>query len=243
MEVELAAKKAKFAGARFPSNFEDYDNNYNFTFLDRPLTAAEVEKYLGLGFDLRFDPVQSMMRSSFCTLFSWAVPCEETLKEIAKFSDGLVEEHMAGGGYWAYLLRDFFNVDITCYDHGPLFKNYIPDVVWSDVVERKADEGPVKEDATIMIVWPPMGEKQYDGDALMVEKMAVGQKLIYVGESYGGCTGSDLFHSCISEFFEEVKDLDIPQWPGLHDRALFLVKEKEFNLAAFTAKKAVTAET
>lgn len=56
-------------------------------------------------------------------------------------------------------------------------------------------------------------------DALCQFMDVGGGTVAYVGEGWGGCTGDDLFHGLLSEFFEEDYDMScsVPQWSGIHD--------------------------
>ena len=49
---------------------------------------------------------------------------------------------------------------------------------------------------TILMVWPPLYEEL---SSEIFKEMSVGQKLIYIGESKGGCTGNDDFFNLLSE--------------------------------------------
>ena len=54
-----------------------------------------------------------------------------------------------------------------------------------------------------------------------------GNKLIYIGEGGGGCTGCDKFHSLLYSEWLEVEDVwvDIPQWTGMHDGASLFIRK------------------
>lgn len=71
-------------------------------------------------------------------------------------------------------------------------------------------------------------------EALMAYELAGGQRVIYVGESSGGCTASGQFHARIGQGCDcwgddgpcgcpdvgpwtRMKELSIPQWDGIHD--------------------------
>ena len=45
-----------------------------------------------------------------------------------------------------------------------------------------------------------------------------GDRFVYVGEGYGGCTGDDVFHELLEEEWTEMKTIEIPQWPCIHDQ-------------------------
>jgi hypothetical protein len=70
------------------------------------------------------------------------------------------------------------------------------------------------KDRNVFMAWPPYDTSMAYDTALA---MYPGQYLIYIGEGYGGCNGDDLFFEYLNDQFEEVDNLTIPQWFGLHD--------------------------
>jgi hypothetical protein len=42
--------------------------------------------------------------------------------------------------------------------------------------------------------------------------------VLYIGEGGGGCTGDDKFHEILASDYKDILEVDIPQWPGIHDR-------------------------
>lgn len=72
-----------------------------------------------------------------------------------------------------------------------------------------------------MLCWP-----SYD-DPMGFNTLSTftGNKLIYIGEGDGGCTGDDKFHDLLREEWKEVKEIDIRQWIGIHD-AMFFFERK-----------------
>ena len=40
--------------------------------------------------------------------------------------------------------------------------------------------------------------------------------VVYIGES-GGCIGTTHFHRLLDKRFEEINEIQIPQWRGIHD--------------------------
>ena len=230
----------------------------DYAHLDRPWAHHELETKMKLRAD---NLIASGMRSPFTKNYGWAIPSREALEAIMAFvGDAVIEEHMAGGGYWSYLLREHFGARITAYDIGPKQDSYLPETVWVDVYAHDAVAGVVNQDAAILLVWPPMEEydpTEYglyrsgwfkegsqppkpaplpgtDGGAGITASMLVGQKLVYVGEGAHECTGTGLFHRILGEFFEWIEEWgEIPQWGGLHDRVHHLIKTKDFDLDEF----------
>ena len=77
-----------------------------------------------------------------------------------------------------------------------------------------------KDFDVIIMSWPDM---ENETDAEIVKAMKPGQVLIYQGESYGGCTGSDELHEAIFNLCTPDEELNIKlrashiQWYGIHD--------------------------
>ena len=74
----------------------------------------------------------------------------------------------------------------------------------------------------LMMSWPPYD----DPFAYNVLKAFMGDKLIFVGEGYGGCTGDDDFFSLLDEEWNHVDEIDIPQWSGIHDYLSLYVRQR-----------------
>lgn len=224
----------------------------SLTGLDRPIRHAELERKLKLHSG-NYDILRH--RTSFVQHYGWALASKEALSAIKKFADGApIEEQMAGGGWWAHLLRST-GIDITCFDLGTN-DGYLAKTCWVDVKRHDALEGVVNRQAVVMVIWPPMAtypEAEYkayreglfkkgppcpnpikgsDAGSKLLATMAVGQKLVYVGEAFGGCNGTDMFHNILDESFESFHCEEIPQWPAIHDYVHFLVKTQEVDLDA-----------
>jgi|APSaa5957512622_1039677.scaffolds.fasta_scaffold49918_3 hypothetical protein len=163
-------------------------------------------------------------RDNFISQYGFSTPTEEAVDRLVKFIDGDgVLEIGAGYGLWAKLLQDK-GVNVTAVDSH--------DKAWTD---RTGDEigayDPRNQTYTdikimdhmnalsayghfnvLMMVWP-------DYQSLMATEATQkfkGSKMIYIGEGYSGCTGSDCFHEELNKW-EEVERIDIPQWEGIHD--------------------------
>lgn len=180
--------------------------------------------------------------------YSWAVPNDEALAAIAEHSPAGVVEIGAGGGYWARLLRargvDVIAYDpdpVVGYPHlggarpgedpGTRWSN----VSWTEVLVADHHAAAHHPDRTLLLVWPSYDEPWTD----QVLDLYAGDTVIYVGEGAGGCTGTGRMHTLLGQEeycwhgeldvpctcatgddarFEEILDVGIPQWAGLHDR-------------------------
>lgn len=164
-----------------------------------------------------------------CKKFAWAVPNEKALTAIADHSPRGVVEIGAGGGYWTKMLRDR-GVDVIAYDPAPHVSDW-HEGAWAEVLLGDHTAVIGHSDRTLLTVWP-----EYDAawSHKMIE-LFEGEKVIYVGEGSGGCTGDGRFHqllgqdSCFcwgadgctcepgSALFKEIATVGIPQWAGIHD--------------------------
>lgn len=144
--------------------------------------------------------------------YSWAIPCDEALDEIAKYSP--IIEIGAGTGYWASLLKAK-GARVSAFDiNPPIFsenewhgetRSCFTDVVTGSVENINGD--------TLFLCWPPYGGR-LAYDCLLKSQSRI---VIYIGEGRGGCTADDDFYDHLDANFELIKEIDIPQFEGLHD--------------------------
>lgn len=154
-------------------------------------------------------------REYFTEKYSWAVPTEEAIREIAKYAPIL--EIGAGAGYWAYLLRKI-GVEILAFDEAPpggkKENSYRHKRQWSEVLEgniEKVDEYP---NHTLFLCWPPYDDPM----AFDCITRTKAKHLIYVGEGGYGCNATDEFFAYVHKHFDECEtDILIPKWDGIHD--------------------------
>ena len=158
-------------------------------------------------------------RRKFTKEYGWSVPSEMAVKKIKQFIGGKkVLEVGSGFGLWAKLLQQH-GVHMTPTDS---FESHGTEDVVKDPhrsftkVENIPGEQAVKKhsDSSVLFMsWPPYN-CPLAADVLGNFK---GDKLIYVGEGNGGCTGDDNFHAMLENNFILVEEVTIPQWVGLHD--------------------------
>lgn len=151
--------------------------------------------------------------------YSWAIPNEEALSAIAAV--GPIVEIGAGAGYWAWLLRER-EVDVVAYDACPPSPqrqnryHRTRESTFGDVLVGGPEDVMKHADRTLFLCWPPY-EDPMAARALTLYLAAGGKRLVYIGESPGGCTGDDAFHALVRERMTETRMVDIPQWFGVHD--------------------------
>jgi len=155
-------------------------------------------------------------RSEFTHTYSWSIPTEKALATIARYAP--IVEIGAGTGLWAAMLQAR-GVDILAYDaHPPRLGS--EENAWHRNVKMFTHidvGGPEKAEMypnrSLMLSWPPYDEPMAS-DCLTYYQ---GRHVIYIGEGSGGCTGDERFHDTLYDEFEEIEDVRLPQWNGIHD--------------------------
>lgn len=153
-------------------------------------------------------------RQEWTAAYAWAIPSEEALATIKKY--GPIVEIGAGTGYWAHLLRQR-GVDILAYDRNPPpnegnfhHKNA---KCWTTVEHGGPGIAAAHSDRTLFLCWPPY-DTPMAADCLAAY---TGKTVIYIGESWGGCTGDNKFFAELDANWEQVEEVDIPQYSWIHD--------------------------
>lgn len=153
-------------------------------------------------------------RAALTRRYAWGIPNEVVIRTIA--AAGPVVEVFAGTGYWASLVAAAGG-DIVATDVSPGFSTWTAHEPYYPVArENAATTAKRYPNRALMLVWPTMDE----GAALALRAYQ-GAGVIYVGECAGGCCASDNFFERLDADFEEEREIDIPQWWGLHDAAYF----------------------
>ena len=147
-------------------------------------------------------------RYDYCFKYAFAVPDENAIKTIAKYSP--IIELGAGNGYWAWLLQQQ-GVNIKPYDNYSWNQFKTPYTVIEKGNENILLSQP--RHINLMLCWPDYAEPFAFNCAVNFQ----GKYIIYIGEGSGGCTGDDSFHNYLSEYFHLKEKVYIPQWWGLHD--------------------------
>lgn len=166
-------------------------------------------------------------RYHFVKHVSWAIPCREAIEAIVvscwrESPPADIIDVCAGTGFWAALLHSV-GIDVVAYDLTPPISRKF------DFPRARVNEmdGAVAltlfPQRDVFMSWPPYNESLAERIALL---MSQGRRLYYIGECEGGCTGTDKFFDVLSEDFEEIQDVCIPQFEGLHDRLFIFEKKK-----------------
>jgi hypothetical protein len=164
-------------------------------------------------------------RSDFTSQYSWAIPTAVAVKTLVEFSAGKILEIGAGTGYWAYLCSQL-GADVTCFDlrynnHRNEWghrREWHPICHGTSTQARKSKY----QHHTLFLCWPPYSHCM----ALKALNNFCGDRVAYIGEGIGGCTGTDKFHARLESRWELVHELTLPQWGGMHDQ-MFLYRRKQ----------------
>ena len=183
------------------------------------VSAATAQRMTRLG-----DPMwNGDKRRAFTNRFSWAIPTEEAIAAIKEHLDGRrLLEVGAGLGLWARLLSEAgVTVIATDLKQSPAHADFETQQVWFPVEQRGAVSAVRRhrECEALMLCWPPYNKLM----AASALKEFHGDRLVYVGEGAGGCTGDDAFHRRLEQGWEQSGVVYIPRWEGIHD-AVYLYK-------------------
>lgn len=161
-------------------------------------------------------------RQAFVDRYAWAVPSENTIKEISEFvKNDKVLEIGAGLGLWAKLISEY-GINIKATDnfdkHWKVnYDSFFPvrKMTYSSAFKK------YKNRDVLFLCWPPYKSSMAHHSLSKFN----GTKLIYIGEAEGGCNADDPFFRLLKTQWEKSKVVDITQWPLIHDRMWFYVRK------------------
>lgn len=155
------------------------------------------------------------LREEFVQKFGFCIITDEILSTLSKY--GPLLEVGCGSGYLAYELKKR-SVNVRATDPGT-GKYFDPSIdLWSTPwteIERITGVDAVKKysDRNLLTSWPDY-DREWPTETLKEFK---GQFVCYIGEGYGGCTGSDEFHELLGKGFKKVENVFPPTFNGIHD--------------------------
>jgi len=162
-------------------------------------------------------------RNELVKKYSWCVTDPASVDFVFRHARGRIVDPMAGTGYWEYLLSQM-GVQCFAYDknqgqdtgHRVAYEHF-------PVIQGEAElTVKMHDDCTLFLCWPP-----YDDPAAYSALIEfAGNRVIYIGEGEGGCTGDDDFHKLLEEQWRLVETHKPMQWWGLHDRIHVYAQEK-----------------
>jgi len=209
-----------------------YNNPYWDEIKDRLAEVVDmfhVFRVANLILSTTWDTSIWIKRKDFCGKYCWAVPDPDTLAFVAQWLGPCAVEMGAGTGYFAWQLQQC-GVDILAYDLAPPHlscKNEYHGVRNEDgtalleqtrevyfPVETGAPETLEQHtDLTLFLCWPPYAS---DMASLCLQHYH-GTRVVYVGESEGGCTADEIFFEILECGWHEVAQHRPIQWDGIHD--------------------------
>jgi hypothetical protein len=179
-------------------------------------------------------------RDLFNQFMSWSVPSQSVIDAIKTFvGSACVVDYACGLGLWTYLMRAN-GINAKCYDpimspsrhyfvdvkygigHAPNIR--LPAVIDAEIQmhhKRDIDQTMQQGNACLFMSWPP-----YDSSvAFDTLSNFRGNKLIYIGESEGGCTADDNFFEELQSHWTVVRHSGrIRHWDGMYDQLYFYVR-------------------
>jgi hypothetical protein len=180
----------------------------------------------------RFNTTLYYKRRDCIRKYGFAIPTYEAITAIDgctidPYADNVIEIG-AGSGYWTALLKTF-SKRVRAFDPTPggsVRSPYSFWKAWTDV--EKADHTvltrlPEAKSAVLLMVWP---DYDVDWPAQALEAFS-GNVLAYVGEGWSGCTGNERFHQILHDQWNEMSDISLPQWPGIHDSLVIYRRKTE----------------
>jgi hypothetical protein len=164
-------------------------------------------------FDVERWSREALHRSDFTKRFSWTITDPDTVAFVAEHSGGRLVDPMAGTGYWGWVLAQH-GIDVAAYDLEPGTSTYHEGVPLYCTVEKLDGAEAVKlhADRTLFLSWPPM-----DDAGTRILRAYQGGRVIFIGESEGGCTGDEELFEVLGKEWTEVASRVPVQWDGLHD--------------------------
>jgi hypothetical protein len=157
----------------------------------------------------------SVQRRELVARYAWTVTDPATVAFVAEHAGPAVLDPMAGTGYWPSLLEQQ-GIDVAAYDAAPPGAPGADNVwhrdatTWVPVLASHAPDVAAVHgaDRSLLLAWPPYD--QPDGADTL--RAYPGSRVIYIGESEGGCCGDDaMFAQFASDWQETASHLPV-QW-------------------------------
>lgn len=165
-----------------------------------------------------YNPDAWAQRHDLVHRYSWSVTDPATVAFIAAYAGAKVVDPMAGTGYWAYLLRQL-GIAALAYDLYPpnrlLNAFHRLGLAHCRVGVSSGTAAVARNGAgrTLLLSWPPYNT----GAGADVLDAYPGDRVIYIGEGAGGCTGDDRMHDILDERWTEVACHRPVQYFGIRD--------------------------
>jgi hypothetical protein len=128
-------------------------------------------------------------RDSLCKTFSWSIPSPGDMKWLKGVLEGRgVVECGAGGGYWAWQMRQA-GIDVVAYEPQEVTDNHYAMREWTGLLRDGHEASGQHPERALFLCWPSYS------DPWAAHSLACyqGDLLIYCGEGEGGCCADDEF--------------------------------------------------
>lgn len=146
------------------------------------------------------------VRSLCQSRYAWAIPDEDAVQLIARYSP--IVEVGAGTGYWAWMISQVGG-EIECFD------NYSSHVdkhgLWYPVRFGGSETADTKD--SLFLCWPPYNSCF----AYNCIRNHRGKHVIYIGEGHEGCTADNNFHEYLIAHYTRIESYQHPRWEGIYD--------------------------
>jgi hypothetical protein len=171
-------------------------------------------------------------RRALCREYAWAIPDSRFVNQLKIFvAPRSVLEVGAGGGYWAYFMRQM-GVPMVATDLLP-YKSKWSNRKWSAVKRLGAVESvkmfPLH---TLMMVWPEGNHHPMAAETLKAYRgshfVYVGEpaRITYHGQVVRGSCGNDAFFEMLTDGWDLVfQDTPIYTYQGIHTKHFFYVRQ------------------
>lgn len=157
------------------------------------------------------------VRADYIQEYGWSIPTAEAVLKIAEFFGDLETVSVGcGHGTWEALLADL-GVRIRAFDkEEPGWDN-----TWGHRLAHATvlPGGPeqCKGAEALFLSWPHWQDTMAE-DCL---ENFTGSRFVFVGEGWGGCTGTDEFFALRQKQFDFIGDCTIPRFYGIRDYVSF----------------------
>lgn len=138
-------------------------------------------------------------RDGLCMTFAWSIPSPGDMAWMREVLGGRgVVEAGAGGGYWAWQMRQA-GIDVAAYEPLEVPGNKYARREWTALLCDGHDAPRHHPDRALFLCWPSYGDP-WAARALSCYR---GDMLVYCGEGEGGCCADDEFFRLLGAEWEE----------------------------------------
>jgi hypothetical protein len=168
------------------------EDRFSFSFRPEPAFYVQRPGRVGPGSIL-------VTRDELCGTFSWSIPSPGDMTWMREVLGGRgVVEVGAGGGYWAWQMRQA-GVDVVAYEPKAVAENHYVRREWAEVLRGGHEAAADHAERALFLCWPSYSTS-WAAEALACYE---GDTVIYCGEGEGGCCADDDFFRLLGERFDE----------------------------------------